>query len=304
MKIRAVPTFKQIPLVPVVVVLALIIVLVPILGMEGLWISAAAALAMAIAYANRQTDDKRMHFDYKAFDWLLFGDVYLIERVLNIAESENRRALITYSPKKYPDVLSAKALELLCRRRLIEVEVHSEKGARLDLSLTGPKGKLVIRAKSNEDLKYRLDKMLRRGWEKSADQSEASGKFDCAMLLPMKESVEERNQQAVKAQGMAVIWFEDRTMATVRLTDGPMPSQGLPADKLPSVLTVVKMKKYPGTNIIASVRVKDYKPEYSDQLRQVAEECGTVAWIKGEPRDIAAWMKGRHTLDGDTIEDE
>jgi len=121
------------------------------------------------------------------------------------------------------------------------------------------------------------------------------------MKLPVQPSREVQIKQAV--EGQAIVWFEDRTIATVRLTNGPMPSQGLPAEKLPAQLDVVSIKKYPGTHLIASVRLKNFTFEYSENLRQVAEENGTVAWIKGEPRDIAAWLKGRHTLDGETIED-
>lgn len=300
MRIQATPTYKYIPLIPVVLVIFLGIILVPIMGMEGLWISAAVALGTGITYVNRHGNQQKLHFDYKSFDWLLYGDIHMLERMLNIAESENRRALITHAPT-YRGMLSGKALEYLCKRRLIEAEVKVEKNARLDLSLTGPTGTFIIQAKNEEDLKRRLDKMDRRGWEQDEDQSDAKGKYERVMRLPMKPSKQEQMQKA--AEGQAIIWFEDRTMATVRLTDGPMPSQGLPTNKLPTQLDVVTVKKYPGTEIIASVRVKNFKPEYADNLRQVAEDAGTVAWIKGEPRDIAAWLKGRHTLDGETIED-
>lgn len=300
-RIQATPTYKYIPLIPVVMVLLIAVILVPVLGMEGLWISAAVALITGIIYVNRHGNEKKLHFDYQALDWLLYGDVHLLERLLNIAESENRRALVTYSTG-FRDRVAGKALESLCKRRLIEVEVHCEKGARLDLSLTGPKGILLLKAKNEQDLQYRLNKLERRGWEIDEDQSSASGKYQRAMRLPLKPSKEDQMKKA--AEGQAIIWFEDRTMATVRLTDGAMPSQGLPADKLPGKIEAVTIKKYPGTNLIASVRVKNFKPEYADEVRQVAEENGTVAWIKGEPRDIAAWLKGRHTLDGATIEDE
>lgn len=300
MRIQATPTYKYIPLVPVILVLALIIILLPIMGMEGIWISAAVALGTGIAYVNRHGNQQKLHFDYKSFDWLLYGDIHMLERMLNIAESENRRALVSHSTG-FKDRLNGKALEYLCKRRLIEVEVNVEKNARLDLSLTGPKGYLLIQAKNEDDLKRRLDKLDRRGWAEDEDQSAAKGKYERVMRLPLKPSKEEQVKKA--AEGQAIIWFEDRTMATVRLTDGPMPSQGLPANKLPGLLDVVATKKYPGTEIIASVRVKNFKPEHTDTVREIAEQCGTVAWIKGEPRDIAAWLKGRHTLDGDTIED-
>jgi hypothetical protein len=299
-RIQATPTFKFIPLIPVALVLAVAVLLIPFLGMEGLWLSAAVALGTGIYYVNRHGNEKKLHFDYQALDWLLYGDVHMVERMLNIAESENRRALVNHSTK-FRDRIAGIALESLCKRRLIEVERHMEKGARLDLSLTGPKGVLLLKARDEEDLKYRLAKLERRGWEIDEDQSKAKGKYERAMCLPMKPSREEQLKKA--AEGQAIIWFEDRTMATVRLNDAAMPSQGLPEDKLPSVLDVVAIKKYPGTNLIASVRVKNFKPEYADDLRQIAEDNGTVAWIKGEPRDIAAWLKGRHTLDGETIED-
>lgn len=300
MRIQATPTFKFIPLIPVALVLAVAVLLIPFLGMEGLWLSAAVALGTGIYYVNRHGNEKKLHFDYQALDWLLYGDVHMVERMLNIAESENRRALVNHSTK-FRDRIAGIALESLCKRRLIEVERHMEKGARLDLSLTGPKGILLLKARDEEDLKYRLAKLERRGWEIDEDQSKAKGKYERVMCLPMKPSREEQLKKA--AEGQAIIWFEDRTMATVRLNDAAMPSQGLPEDKLPSVLDVVAIKKYPGTNLIASVRVKNFKPEYADDLRQIAEDNGTVAWIKGEPRDIAAWLKGRHTLDGETIED-
>ena len=47
------------------------------------------------------------------------------------------------------------------------------------------------------------------------------------------------------AKGQAIIWFEDRTMARARFTHGPMPSKGVPANKLPSILDVVIIKKCP-----------------------------------------------------------
>ncbi len=300
MRIQATPTFKYVPLIPVALVLLLAIILTPIIGMEGIWIAAAVGLGTGIAYVNRHGNEQKLHFDYKSFDWLLYGDIHMLERMFNIAESENRRALVTHS-SKLKDRLNAKALEYLCKRRLIEVEVKLEKNARLDLSLTGPKGHLIIQAKNEDDLKRRLDKLDRRGWEEDEDQSGTKGKYSRVMRLPLKPSKEEQVKKS--AEGQAIIWFEDRTMATVRLTDGPMPAKGLPASKLPSILDVVTIKKYPDTDIIASVRVKNFKPEHTDTVRQVAEDNDTVAWIKGEPRDIAAWLKGRHTLDGDTIED-
>jgi len=299
-RIQATPTFKFIPLIPVVLVLALAILLIPVWGIEGLWLTSAVALITGIVYINRHGNEKKLHFDYQALDWLLYGDVHMVERMLNVAESENRRAQITHSTG-FRDRIAGIALEALCKRRLIEVERHTEKSARLDLSLTGPKGVLLLKAKDDEDLKYRLTKLERRGWEQDDDQSTAKGKFERAMRLPLKPSKEEQLKKA--AEGQAIIWFEDRTMATVRLNDAAMPSQGLPADKLPSMLEVVTIKKYPGTNLIASLRVKNFKPEYADEVRQIAEDNGTVAWVKGEPRDISAWLKGRHTLDGDTIED-
>lgn len=300
MRIQATPTFKFIPIIPTALVLAVAVLLIPILGMDGLWLSAAVALITGIVYLNRHGNERKLHFDYQALDWLLYGDVHMVERMLNVAESENRRALVTHSTS-FRDRLAGIALESLCKRRLIEVERHMEKGGRLDLSLTGPKGTLLLQAKDKEDLEYRLAKLERRGWELDDDQSAAKGKFDRAMRLPLKPSKEEQLKKA--AEGQAIIWFEDRTMATVRLNDAAMPSKGLPEDKLPKQLDVVAIKKYPGTDIIASVRVKNFQSDYADTLRRIAEDCGTVAWIKGEPRDIAAWLKGRHTLDGETIED-
>jgi hypothetical protein len=266
-RIQATPTFKFIPLIPVATVLAIAIILIPFLCMEGLWLSAAVALGIGIAYVNRHGNEKKLHFDYQALDWLLYGDVHMVERMLNIAESENRRALVTHS-SGFRDRIAGIALESLCKRRLIEVERHMDKESRLDLSLTGPKGILLLRAKDEEDLKYRLGKLERRGWEIDEDQSKAKGKY--AMCLPLKPSREEQLKKA--AEGQAIIWFEDRTMATVRLNDGAKPSQGLPADKLPSILDFQEI-----TKLIASVRVKNFKPEYADDVRQIAENCGTVA---------------------------
>lgn len=305
MRIQATPTYKYVPLIPVALVLAIIIITVPIIGIEGLWIAAASALYFAISYMNHQGNKQKLHFDYQSLDWLLYGDIHMVERMLNIAESENRRAIITYSTgfhlSTFKNYLNAMALQNLCRRRLIEVDVEKKSGQRLDLSLAAPKGTLLVKAKNERDLNYRLEKLNRRGWEKADDQSIAKGKYTAAMQLPLKPSREEKMKQAV--EGQAIIWFEDRTMATVRLTNGPMPSQGLPADKLPATLDIVSIKKHPDSNLIASVRVKNFKAEYADEVRKISEENGTVAWIKGEPRDIAAWIKGRHTLDGDTIED-
>ena len=71
MRIQATPTFKFIPLIPVTLVLAVAIILIPFLGMEGLWLSAAVALIIGIAYVNRHGNEKKLHFDYQALDWLL-----------------------------------------------------------------------------------------------------------------------------------------------------------------------------------------------------------------------------------------
>ena len=90
--------------------------------------------------------------------------------MLNIAESGNRRALVTHAPN-YKGVVSGKSLEYLCKRRLIEVEVKVAKNARLDLSLTGPAGRFIIQAKNEQDMKRRFDKMRCRGWEEGEDQS-------------------------------------------------------------------------------------------------------------------------------------
>lgn len=304
MKIQATPTFRYVPLIPVFGVLVVAIISLPILGVEGLWIAAAIALYSGIQHANSQSNKQKLHFDYRSLDWLLYGDIHMVERMLNIAESENRRAIVTYTKafnfKGFRDYLSAIALRNLCKRRLIEVDLVQQPSHRLDLSLASPKGFLVVKAKNERDLNYRLEKLTRRGWEKAQDQTQAKEKHSIAMHLPIKQSKEEQIKQAV--EGQAIVWFEDRTLATVRLTDGPMPAQGLPANKLPTELDVISIKKYPDSNLIASVRLKNFKSEYADNLRQIAEESGTVAWIKGEPRDIAAWLKGRHTLDGETIE--
>jgi len=305
LKIQATPTFRYIPLIPCFLVILTAIIMVPILGVEGLWIAAAVALFSGIQYVNYQSNRQKLHFDYRSLDWLLYGDIHMVERMLNIAESENRRAIVTYSKnlslKGFKDCLSALALRNLCRRRLIEVDLVTKPAYRLDLSLDAPKGYLLVQGKNERDLNYRLEKLVRRGWERDEDQSGAIQKLSVAMKLPVQPSREVQIKQAV--EGQAIVWFEDRTIATVRLTNGPMPSQGLPAEKLPAQLDVVSIKKYPGTHLIASVRLKNFTFEYSENLRQVAEENGTVAWIKGEPRDIAAWLKGRHTLDGETIED-